>query len=325
MLDPPDDSVILRIEASYKQCKVLMSFLKSFKEFSPFITIQISNDHLKISVINQSLTTFAILKLDSSFFSLFSLNWEYDRNTFDISGGMKLGTDLFCESLKCEAIIDTCMEFRVNQVALSRTLCEELETIIKLNYEPIEFIDALVKDNYPHMILSLGSIWIRALTPHLVNGRTTSQIHLNFTDTCVKLKSFADITIENEIPKTVFHTWKKLEGTDEYKIIAPLDELNEIMQLADRQKALVQCRFGHNPLIIELIGSVASGCLARFVVSCLEGDERAISINNNRRTRKKKLNQRHLSDGDDEFSPFKDFQVTEELEEMLIGESDNLY
>ena len=235
--DSPIDSIILRIKASYKQCRALMSFLKSFKEFSPFVTIQVSNDHLKISVINQSLTTFAILKLDSSFFSVFSLNSQYDRNSFDISGGIKLGTDLFCESLKCEAIIDTCIEFNANQVVFSKTLCEGLETTTKLNYEPIEFIDALVKDNYPHMIFGLGSVWIRALTPHLVNGRTTSQVHLSFTDMCVKLKSSADITIENEIPKSLFHTWKKLEGTDEYKIIAPLDELNEIMQLADRQKS----------------------------------------------------------------------------------------
>jgi hypothetical protein len=304
-----------------------MSFLKTFGYLSPFVTVQISNDHLKISVINQSLTTFAILKLDSLFFSSFSFNSEYNRQLFDISGGIKLGTSLFSESLKCEAIIDTRVEFCENQIVLSKTLSSDLETIIKLNFESIEFIDALVQDNYPHMILSLGSVWTRALTPHLVNSRSTFQIHLNFTDTCVKLKSLADIAIENEIPKSVFHTWKKEESTGEYKIIAPLDELIEIMQLADRQKALVQCRFGHNPLIIELISSVASGCLARFVISCLEGDERTISISNTRRARKRRQNQTFVQENNDkdEYSPYKDFQVTEQLEEMLIEEPDDLY
>ena len=87
----------------------------------------------------------------------------------------------------------------------------------------------------------------------------------------------------------------------------------------------MQCRFGSNPLIIELISSIASGCLARFVISCLEGDERTLSINNNRRTRKRKPNRPKTADEDDEFSPYKDFQITEELEEMLIEEPDNLY
>lgn len=304
-----EQEVVCELEIASNAAKAMISLLRTFEKLSPFVTLQFDKEHLLVTVINTSMTMFSVVRLDAAFFARYALL----KDLGDL--GIKLDTLLFCNSLRCEGIVNnTSIKLKENSIDFERQLLAEGgNQKIKLNYEVVDFIQAVTPPMEAYegnLLVALGSVWSKAFDPHLSTVDTQIQLHFNTNNVNLQT-SIGKLCTQNCIPSTTFHTWKI---QNELKIVAPLYELELISAVAGRLKALLQIRFGPGlPLIIEMVSM--GGCLARFVMSVIEGELRDV---NQRIThhRKKKQQQRPATTTES-------FEAGEELEEMLIDSDEN--
>lgn len=302
-----DDTLICQLEIASSAAKTMISLLRTFEKVSPFVTLQFNAEHLLVSVINNSMTMFSVVRLDTSFFARYTCPREEML-------GVKLETLVLCNSLRCEGIVNnTRISLKENSFELERQLDGCSRELIRLNYECVDFIQAVtppMEEYSGNLLVALGSVWNRAFAPHM--STVDTQIQLHITPSVLNLLTTDKLCTQNSIPNPAFHTFSNNSKLGDYKLVAPLYELELISALASSLKALLQVRFGPGlPLIIEMVS--VGGCLARFVLSVIDGELRDVNqrITNHRRKKRPPSHQQQTR-------PVEEFEAVEELEEMLI-------
>ena len=301
------------LDVATNAAKMLIHILRTFEKISPFVTLQFNPDHILLSVINTTMTMFAVVRFDSCFFARYALfNIALSNNALSNNGGednnednygLKLDTLLLANALRCDGVHN-------NTLLLLKDDCIELHRqveggtqLITLYFEVVDFIHAVTPPMHSYegnLLVAMGSLWHKMISLHH-HSPTGTQVQLDISSNNLTLLTMDKVSTQNSMPSSSFHTWKVQQPI---KLVAPLSELLLISSLAD--KALLQMRFGQGlPLIVEMV--TMGGCLARFIISVIEGELR--DVNQRIVHHRKKRTYRN--------TPREDYEKTDELEAML--------
>lgn len=84
-----EPSSLVSIFISINICRIDLSYiLEAFLKFSAFVTVKLQREHIYLSALNSSLSSYAMIKLDEIFFQSINL---FDQSVIS-SAGIKLST-----------------------------------------------------------------------------------------------------------------------------------------------------------------------------------------------------------------------------------------
>jgi hypothetical protein len=268
---------MLVLEVSAFAVKTLMTYLQTLQHLSPYVAVECTFEQrrfsaLLLSAINQTLSSYGVIKLDYSFFAA-----ALSRGPRQRPSPFKVDTRLLLSCLRSVSIDEhsnLVIEIREEDVLLSKQT-NSLSLKVRLAIEAVDLVQPSIppSDSFDALLVLLPKTWLVALLPHVLNQR---EAILRLTiERDVGLRMETD-WCQNSMSATSLHTFSA-KASSTVPMSVPLRDLHGAMQLADTLNAVVQVRCNAAPsvdtapvLLVEVV--TPHGSLGRFVMSVVYGD-----------------------------------------------------